>query len=145
LRILFPGQLTATEDPLIMPTASDYMVKKVLVLAPDTEIHAARRLLVRNEISGAPVLDEGGDVVGILTERDIIGAIYGASYHRDLGGRVADSMTTEVQTIEADMEIVAAIELFLQSRYRRFPVMDQARMVGLLSRRDALRAIEDLW
>jgi CBS domain-containing protein len=128
-----------------MPTVSDYMVKKVLVLSPDTEIHAARRLLVRNEISGAPVLDEGGDVVGILTERDIIGAIYGASYHKDLGRRVAEYMTTEVQTIEADMEIVAAIGLFLESRYRRFPVMAHARMVGLLSRRDALRAIEDLW
>ena len=128
-----------------MPTVSNYMVTDPVTLSPGMSVHTARHLLVAHEISGAPVLDERGSLVGILTERDIIGAVFRASYHHDPGSRVADCMTREVETIEAETDVEEAAELFLKSRFRRFPVLSQTRMVGMISRRDVLRAIEDLW
>lgn len=125
--------------------AADYMARKVIALQPEMSVHHAMRLLLDNDITGAPVIDERGNLVGILTERDIIGAIFRASYHKDLGGRVDEYMVRDVQTIEAGMDIMGVVELFNKSPYRRFPVLDGTRVVGLLSRRDILRAIEELW
>jgi len=128
-----------------MPTVSDYMVSDPVTLSPDASVHDARHLLVEHEISGAPVVDERGDLVGIFTERDILGGVFRASYHQDPGSCVADCMSREVETIEAETDISEAAELFLRSRRRRFPVVSENRLVGLISRRDILRAIEDLW
>ena len=128
-----------------MATVSDYMVTDMVTLSPDMSVHAARHLLVAHKISGAPVVDERGNLVGMLTERDIIGAVFRATYYHDPGSRVADCMTVEVETIEAETEVEEAAELFLKSRLRRFPVVSKTRMVGLISRRDVLRAIEELW
>lgn len=128
-----------------MPTVRDYMVSDPIVLTPGMSIHDARRLLVAHQISGAPVVDERGNLVGILTERDVIGAMIRASYHQDPGSSVANCMTREVATLEAEMAIEEAAELFMESRWRRFPVVSRNRMVGLLGRADVLRAVEDLW
>ena len=128
-----------------MPNVSDYMVIDPITLAPGMTVHYARRLLVEHEISGAPVMDERSRLVGMFTERDIIGAVFRSSYHQDPGSSVGECMSPEVETVEADMDIAEAAKLFLESRYRRFPVLLDNRVVGLLSRRDVLRAIEDLW
>ena len=128
-----------------MSTVSDYMVRDPVTVSPEMSVHAARRVLVEHGFSGAPVVDERGELVGILTERDVIGAIFRSSYFQDPGSSVAECMTGEVETLEAETEITEAARLFLQSPYRRFPVLEENRMVGLISRRDLLRAIEDLW
>ena len=54
-------------------------------------------------------------------------------------------MSAEVQTIESDTDIVEAAEIFLRKRYRRFPVVADGRLVGMISRYDVLRALEELW
>lgn len=128
-----------------MTTVSDYMTRDVIVLAPETSVHAALRLLLAHDISGAPVVDARGEVLGMLTERDVIGAIFHASYHKDLGGPVSASMSRDVQSVDADVDVMDVIALFMQSPFRRFPVMSGTRLVGLISRRDVLRAIEERW
>jgi len=128
-----------------MERASDYMTKDVIVLAPEISVHEAMRLLLARDISGAPVVDKRGEVVGMLTGRDVIGAIFNASYHKDLGGPVSDYMSRDVQVVNATADIMEVIELFMKSPFRRFPVMSGTRLVGLISRRDVMRAIEELW
>jgi len=128
-----------------MPTAADYMTRDVIVLAPETGVHDAIRLLLENDISGAPVVDARGEVVGMLTGRDVIGAVFNASYHKDLGGPVSAYMSRDVQAVDAGAEVIEVIELFMKSPFRRFPVMSGTRLVGLISRRDVLRAIQELW
>ena len=54
-------------------------------------------------------------------------------------------MSHEVRTVEADTSIIALAQMFLDSPYRRFPVTDNNRLVGQISRRDVLRALEDFW
>ena len=128
-----------------MLTVREYMTHDPVTLRPEMSVHEARQILLGHDISGAPVLDERARLVGILTERDIIGAVFRASYFQEPGSRVADCMTAQVETLEADVRIEEAAERFLKSRLRRFPVVEENRVIGLISRRDVLRAIEDLW
>ena len=126
-------------------SARDYMTRDLITLAPETDIHAATRVLVDKRISGAPVIDGEGNLAGILSTRDCLKVAFSASYHQDSGGRVSDYMSTEVETVDAGADIVAVADLFLKSRYRRFPVTANDRLVGLISRYDVLRALQDLW
>ncbi len=123
----------------------DYMTTDVITIAPGTNIHAAIRVLVDNRISSTPVVDDNGNLIGILTTRDCLNVAFSASYHKDRGGRVTDYMSKNVETIDAGSDIVEVADLFLKSHYRRFPVTEDSRLVGLISRYDVLRALADLW
>jgi len=126
-------------------TIKDFMVKDLVTVTPDMDIHQAIKLLLTNRISGVPVINEGGELVGILSKKDCLKVAFSASYHQDWGGPVSDYMSADVQTIDVDANIIAVAELFLKTSYHRFPVMSNGRMVGLISRHDILRAIEELW
>ncbi|MDH3475325.1 MAG: CBS domain-containing protein [Rhodospirillales bacterium] len=126
-------------------TAADYMSSKLITLAPDMDIHGAMRVLLSNRISGAPVIDAEGNLVGILSKKDCLKVAFDASYHKEWGGRVAEFMSREVQTVEAEMDVVEVAERFLKGPFRRFPVMSGSRLVGQISRHDVLRALDELW
>lgn len=122
----------------------DYMTTQVITVNPETELLRAAHTLLKHEIAAAPVVDEGGNLVGILTERDCIRVVLGAGYHSEFGGRVVDYMSRNVKTIEADASIVDAAKLFCGQKFHRYPVMENGQLVGLLSRRDVMRALERL-
>lgn len=124
---------------------SDYMTRDLITLTPQTEINRAMNLLLDNRISGAPVLDADGTLVGILSKKDCLKAAIEASYYRSWGDTVGDHMSRKVQTLDAGMDIFAATNAFLESSFRRFPVMKDGRLVGQISRADALRAMSDNW
>lgn len=128
-----------------MPAARDFMATDLVLLSPHTGVHEAMATLLEKGVSGAPVVDEHGSVVGILTERDCLKMVYRASYLKEPGALVSDCMSRDVETVDAGEDLVRVIERFLRSRYRRFPVLDGTRLVGLISRRDVLRAVADLW
>jgi CBS domain-containing protein len=121
------------------------MSTDLLLLSPGMEIHRAMNLLIEHDVSGAPVVDETGELVGLLCERDCLTVVFKASYHQEPGGKVSEFMVRDVQTIDVSMAIIEVVELFYKSRYRRFPVMSDGRLVGVLSRRDILMAVEELW
>lgn len=126
-------------------SARDYMSTDLVTFGPDTDIHRAIKSLLRHEISGAPVIDGQGSLVGVLAIKDCLKVAFSASYHREWGGIVSDYMSGNVETIAAETDIVEVAEMFLKSRYRRFPVMERDRLVGQISRYDVLRALEELW
>jgi CBS domain-containing protein len=126
-------------------TAEQYMSSDLVTFTPEMDLHHAIRLLLKNRISGAPVVDGQGRLVGILTKKDCLKVAFSASYHQELGGHVAEFMSPEVKTVDAQSDIVEVAELFLNSRFRRFPVMRNGRLVGVISRHDVLRALDDLW
>ena len=121
------------------------MTAELVTFTLDMDIHQAIKLLLQNRISGAPVVDEHDDLVGILSKKDCLKVAFSASYHQEWGGRVSEYMSQEVETIEADTNIIEGAERFFDSVYRRFPVMDNGRLVGQISRHDILKAIEELW
>jgi len=122
----------------------DYMSGRLVTFSPDTDVLDAMRELVHHKISGAPVVDDHGHLVGMLSEFDCLKVVLSASYHGDPGGPVSELMEPGVKTIDADMSIVDLAQLFLDSRLRRYPVLKDNRVVGQISRRDVLRALLEL-
>ncbi len=122
----------------------NYMARDLISFYPETDVLDAIHDLVTHRIAGAPVVDHHGELIGMLSELDCIKVALDASYYGQRGGPVSDYMTTEVQTVDAEMNIVDLAERFATSRFRRFPVLKDGRLVGQISRRDVLRALEDL-
>ncbi|MEH6726646.1 MAG: CBS domain-containing protein [Hyphomicrobiales bacterium] len=128
-----------------VPSVADYMARDLIILSPDMEINHAMNILLDKKLSGAPVVDDSGQLVGVLSKKDCLAAALAASYYRDWGKPVSAYMSTDVKTLDAGMDILAATNAFLDSSFRRFPVMENGRLVGQISRSDALRAMRDSW
>ena len=128
-----------------IPIVADYMARDLVTLAPDMEINRAMNVLLDHGISGAPVVDAQGWLVGVLSKKDCLKAALEASYYRQWGGTVDRYMARDVRTLEAGMDILAATRAFVDSSFRRFPVLDNGELVGQISRADALRAMRDYW
>jgi CBS domain-containing protein len=123
----------------------DYMTTTLVTLQPGTEILRAVHIFVKNDISGAPVVDESGKLVGILTERDCMRINLEAGYYEDYGGRVENYMSKNVIFIDPDESILVLAKRFVDAPYRRYPVVDNDRLVGQISRRDVMRVLDELW
>jgi len=126
-------------------TINHYMATELVTFAPDDEIIHAMRVLLERHLSGAPVLDEGGKLVGVLSQKDCLAIVYRCAYHLDPGGKVEQYMSREVEHIEADSSVVDVAEKFLNSRFRRFPVLRDGRLVGQISRHDVMRALDEIF
>ena len=121
----------------------DFMVTKPVVFTRETDLLDAVRVLVDRHISGAPVVDERGNLVGVLTERDFLKAALVAGYHGERGGCIGDYMTRDVEAVNADDSLLDVAARFVETKYRRYPVMEDNRVVGVVARRDVLRAVID--
>jgi CBS domain-containing protein len=131
----------------MLKTASvkDYMSANLLTFTPDMDIQHAINQFIKKRVSGAPVVDKIGNLVGMLTEQDCIKIALTASYYSESVGKVAEYMHPIVKTVEADASIIEVASMFLQEGYRRYPVMEDNRLVGQISRHDVLKALELLW
>jgi len=122
----------------------DYMAGKLVTFKPDTDVLDAIHELVQHRIAGAPVVNDQGELIGMLSELDCMKIALNAGYYGDWGGPVADYMTPDVESVDADMNIIDLAQKFLQTKFRRFPVLRNNRLVGQISRRDVLRALKEL-
>lgn len=124
-------------------TVADIMVTRLVAFAPDTNIHEAISILLDKRISGAPVVDATGAVVGMLSKKDCLRIVFSSKYHDDRGGPVSDYMSTPVETLDADQDLVSTVQHFLSSHFRRFPVLRDGKLVGQVSRYDILQALTE--
>jgi CBS domain-containing protein len=121
-----------------MLSARDIMTENVVTISPQASIQEAIETLLNQEFSGLPVADKDGKLVGIVTEFALLGLVYD---DRMRGDAVTKYMTTEVLTVDVNDPVSKVADLCLVHRVRRVPVMDQGRLVGLIARRDVLRAL----
>lgn len=131
--------------PNHLPKVGQIMTRNVVTFSPQQEIVQAMSTLIDRHLSGAPVLDDIGHIVGMLSKKDCLKAALNASYYQQWGGKVADYMTADVQTLDPDMDVLAAAHTFLASPYRRFPVSRQGELLGQVSRIDLLSCLAGLW
>ncbi len=124
-----------------MAKVKDYMSASLVTLSPSTSILDAARQLVEHRISGAPVVDKTGNLVGLLSEKDCMRIALHAGYHSEAAGTVAEYMHSEVKTVDADTNIVDVAMMFIEDDYRRYPVIKDGRLIGQISRRDVLKAL----
>lgn len=121
----------------------DYMATGLVSFKPETDLFEAINSLLNYKISGAPVVNEGGELVGLISEVDCLRAILTLTYHEEeVGGQVKDCMTTEVETVGHDEDIVDVAKVFIEKGRRRLPVVQNGKLVGQISRSDILRAVE---
>lgn len=121
----------------------DYMTVNKCNFSPDMDILRAIHQLLESRISGAPVIDEHGNMIGFLSEKDCMQVALDAGYQQaGAAGRVSEFMTNSVQTIDVETPILEVAELFLKGSYKRFPVVMDNRLVGTITRQHILRALE---
>jgi CBS domain-containing protein len=125
---------------------SNYMITNLISFSPETDIYTVIETFTENRISGAPVLNENSELVGIISEKDCIRSIMTRGYYNRIGisGSVASFMTKAVKTLNASDSVRDAAFEFIHSHYRRFPVVKDGKLVGQVSRRDILIAIQEL-
>lgn len=122
----------------------DYMARTLVTFKPETDVLDAVHELVKHRIAGAPVVDDAGNLLGMLSELDCLKIALHAGYHGDWGGPVSEYMSKSVQTVDCEMSIIDLAQVFLDTKFRRFPVVERNHLVGQISRRDVLRALEQL-
>ncbi|NLF53874.1 MAG: CBS domain-containing protein [Thauera phenolivorans] len=122
----------------------DHMVGDQLAFRPETDVLQAVHLLLKHRLSGAPVADSEGRLIGFLSEKDCLKVALSSTYFDGQAGTVAEHMTREVVTLSGESSMIEAIQLFITRAYRCLPVVEGERLVGQLSRHDMLKALETL-
>lgn len=144
-------QKILTPEPLApkfnVPLVTEYMVSKLITFSPDDNIINVIDSLLENRITGAPVLNNLNQVVGLIDDKDCLKVLVESSYHNVpiTKTKVSHYMTTNMRSISSKYTIADAANVFLTTYYKRLQVKDEnGRLLGQISRRDILRAIKDL-
>src|SRR5262245_25439788 len=107
----------------------------------DTPIYDALDILEKEHVSGLPVVDEGGHVVGILTEKDVLELLI--SKTTDVKNTVGDFMTREVICFQENDNVLDVCKFFIRSNIRRVPIVRDGKLVGIVSRHDMVTLIRE--
>jgi CBS domain-containing protein len=121
-----------------MLTAQEVMKRNVVSVSCDATVEETIRLLRRLDISGAPVVDGDGMLVGIISDFALLGIVYEPSLRT---AKVAELMTRDVLTVDEQTPLSAIADLFIRHRIRRVPVVRDGRLVGVVSRPDLLKHV----
>ena len=144
--------------------AKDVMTSTVISVQPNATILQAARQMLQHHISGLPVIDQGGEIVGILSEGDFLRRRETATerrhsrwleflmgpgrlaveYSHSHGSKVAEVMTTDVHTVTEDTTLEDIVELMERRRIKRVPVMRGKKVVGMVTRSNLMHAMVSL-
>lgn len=122
--------------------AADIMTYPVVTIGQEALLTDAIRILLRHHISGLPVVDASGKMVGIITESDIMNF---AQSGDAADTKVSEAMVTEVVTLEAEAPIETVISTLSGVHVRRIPILSDGKLIGIVSRRDVLREMLSMY
>lgn len=127
-------------------TVGDYMTRRLVTFHPDQTMDQVIKVLIDKNISGGPVIDDEQNLVGIISEGDCLKEVVRGKYTNtpNLSGRVHEHMATNVKTINPQMNVFEAAQMFLSMRLRRFPVVKDGKLLGQISQKDVMRAVQNL-
>jgi CBS domain-containing protein len=114
------------------------MTADLLTVRPEDSIEDAIQILLREAISGLPVVNEQRHLVGVITEFALLGVVYDNHIKNQT---VEQHMTRELITVDINDPVSRAADLCIVHRVRRVPVMENGRLAGVIARRDVLRAL----
>jgi CBS domain-containing protein len=149
-----------------MATVREYMDPDPVMVAPGASLEEVARTIGENELPGVPVVDAGGNVVGIVSENDLVisddqGDLHIPHYIELFGGLVflepfrrfeqrlkkavaataEQMMTADPRTVGPDDDIESAAHVIVETGHNRIPVVESERLVGVISRADVIRAL----
>ena len=124
-----------------MYKVKDIMADRVIAVDPEATMDEAVSLLLDHHASGLPVVDNQRRLVGVISEIDIIDLVYNADFD---SSTVGDHMTEAVRSLDVDASLDDAAKIFCTKSLRRIPIVDDGRLVGIVSRRDLIRFVRDI-
>ncbi len=139
----FQGRRNQPKKEELKPAlVSDYMTTKLITFKSDQPVAEVMDILIKNKISGGPVVNDKDELLGIISEGDCIKHISESRYYNipvdnDI---VEKHMVKNVETIEGNLNIFEAAEKFLKSKRRRFPIVENGKLIGQISQKDILIA-----
>ncbi len=130
----------STED--IPFKVSDFMTTKLITFRPEQSVEDVIDSLINNKISGGPVVNDKNELVGIISEGDCIKHISESRYYNmpPENDKIENRMVKNVETIDGNMNIFDAANKFLSDKRRRFPIVEDGKLVGQISQKDILKA-----
>lgn len=128
------------------PSVTQFMARQLVTFKPETDIRDAIDIMLKKKISGAPVLNDKNEMVGMLSEVDCLRIIMDDSYHENPApmNTVGHYMSKALKSIDSNKTILDAAYEFVNSGYKRLPVMEDGKLLGQISRVDVLRAIQKI-
>lgn len=120
----------------------DYMTRNLITFKSDQPIERVIDALIKYRISGGPVVNDKHELIGVISEGDCIKHISESRYYNMPmeNNTVEKHMVKNVDTIDGEMNIFDAANRFLESKHRRFPIVEKGKLVGQISQKDILKA-----
>jgi CBS domain-containing protein len=124
----------------------DYMTTSLITFKPNQSVEDVIDSLIKNRISGGPVVNDNNELIGIISEGDCIKQISESRYYNmpTDNSTVDKHMATNVETIDGNMNIFDAASKFVESKRRRFPIVENGKLIGQISQKDILKAALNL-
>jgi CBS domain-containing protein len=123
------------------PVARDIMKTGLVTVGPEDSILAAAQKLVKHHLSGAPVVDREHRLLGVVSERDCLLPLVDSAFETDPVPPVSARMAKDLRTIGPETDVMAIAEEFAQHPVRRLLVVEDGKLLGLVSRGDLLKAV----
>lgn len=120
-----------------MPKAKQVMTSKVVTIGPEATLAEAIQVLLDRKISGMPVVDASGRLVGIISEKDMLNFAFSGNLALT---KVEEAMTREIVSFPPETDITEIALAIGQRHFRRVPILEDGKVVGIVSRRDIIRA-----
>ena len=144
MKVLYEKARDAGVESADFPRARELMTKKLLTLSPETDAIEAISTLLKQRFSGAPVVDEDQRFLGVFSERYIMRLLINSAYEQVPSTRVVAFMNTDRgRLIDETTDFLEVTRMFLDTYYRRLGVLKDGKLVGQISRQDALTAEHD--
>jgi CBS domain-containing protein len=118
------------------------MTTNLITFKPNQSVEEVIDSLIKNRISGCPVVNDNNELIGIISEGDCIKQISESRYYNMplSDSSVEKHMISNVETIDGNMNIFDAANKFLESKRRRFPIVENGKLIGQISQKDILKA-----
>lgn len=121
---------------------SDFMTKDLITFKANQTVEEVINTLIKHKISGGPVVNDKNELIGIISEGDCIKQISESRYHNMpvSDDSIERYMAKDIETIDGNLNVFDAAKQFLDSKRRRFPIVENGKLIGLISQKDILKA-----
>lgn len=139
----FQGKRAAPEEPKSIPMlVRDYMATSLITFRENENIMDVAEKLTKHQISGGCVVDDNNKLLGVISEGDCMKHISDSQYYNMPleDTTVGSRMNCNVETIDGNMNVLDAAKCFIEKKFRRFPIVENGKLMGQISQRDVLHA-----
>ncbi len=127
--------------PKVSLSVRDHMSNRLATLFEHQDIREAVQIFAERNMFGGAVVNHLGNLVGILSVTDCIDVAMNSGWNVDWRGTVGEKMSRDVRTVDADEDIFKVAKMFMNDHYQRYPVLDDNRVVGVITRLDVVKAL----